>query len=611
MLKMKSYKVMINNDLDLLIGKDLCSPPLSQSLKGVPLKIKSGSPYESVPGVDTPDQNNLNLKTNQLKKMISNNVHILISYLGIQLKKQNLFLLPLGQGANKKRWFKTAIYSLLILVSIGFSSCVKDLTELNKDPNNSTEINPDLQFKYAVKRGMSGYLTSHHFKYNGLHQWVQYFATRGGVEPGNLYLSPSGGDSYWNESYVDAMNNANMIQKWATEGDGRQAKAAAAGIWKIYLMQTVTDLWGDVPFNDAFKGNPDLNFTPEYDLQEEIYISLNSQLKLFSETLANNSADEFFDEESDLLFAGDRNAWIRFANSLRMRVAIRMSAVKPDLASSIFQDLQSVVLIENWEQSAAFQFNSVFNKPLYEASVLRYQEGAAYINPSKFLVDLLLNSEDPRIDYILEKTSLSATFPFLDEYRGVPNLVPYTSDIWDHYNLDAQLGDPLGEWGDVSRVGNWFMNNERPMPLLTYSEVCFLKAEAALLGWWNEDAEELVREGVRTHMQYMNEWADEIEITDSEILNYLNQLGEINFETIQTQKYILLVYENVIEAYAEQRRTGYPTLLNYEEEPIDLDIFPYRLRYPYSEYTYNRVNYLNAVERQGADNQLTKLWWNQ
>jgi len=531
---------------------------------------------------------------------------------GFFIDSKNLFLLPLGQGANKKRLASKIKFSLLILLGLVFlSSCVKDITDLNKDPNNSTNVNPDLHFKYAVKRGMSGYLTSHHFKYNGLHQWVQYFATRGGVELGNEYPSPTGGDSYWNESYVDAMNNAHVIQRWAAEGEGRTAKSAAAGIWKIYLMQTITDLWGDVPFSEAFEGNPGLNFTPVYDKQEYIYERMNSLLQKYISDLQLTQNEEFFNEDSDLLFAGDRDAWIRFANSLRMRIAIRISGVQPELASSIFQELQGLPLIETWEQSAAFQFNSVFNKPLYEASVIRYQEGAAYINPSKFLVDLLVDSEDPRIDYILEKTSLSSTFPFIDEYRGVPNLVPYTSDIWDNYNLDAQLGDPLGEWGDVSRVGNWFMNNERPMPLLSYSEVCFLKAEAALLGWWNEDAEELVKEGVRSHMEYMNNWAKEVEITESEILNYLNQLGEINLETIQTQKYILLVYENVIEAYAEQRRTGYPVLLNYDEEPIDLDIFPYRLRYPYSEFTYNRDNYTKAVESQGADNQLTKLWWNQ
>lgn len=500
---------------------------------------------------------------------------------------------------------------LLFTVLMGFVSCVKDLTDLNTDPNNSTEINPDLQFKYSIKRGMSGYLTSSHLKYNGLHQWLMYFATRGGVEPGNEYPSPSGGDSYWNETYVDAMNNAHVILKWSVNGEGREAKAAAAGIWKTYLMQTITDLWGDIPYTQAFEGNPGLNFTPKYDEQEFIYKTMDSNLKLYANMLLQDQNDEFFDEESDLLFGGNKDAWYRFANSLRLRIAIRMSASNPDLAASIIQDLQSLPLIEDWNQSAAFQFNSVFNKPLYEATVIRYQEGAAYINPSKFLVDLLINSEDPRIHYMLEKTSLSATFPFIDEYRGVPNLVPYNSDVWEKYNLDAQLGDPLGEWGDVSRIGNWYLNNERPMPLFSYSEVCFLKAEAAIMGWWNEDAETLVKEGIRAHMEYMNEWAEEAIISESDILNYLNQLGEMNLENIQTQKYILFVYENVLEAYAEQRRTGFPVLLDYEEEPIDLDIFPYRLRYPYSEFTYNRDNYLDAIANQGPDTQLTKLWWNQ
>lgn len=503
---------------------------------------------------------------------------------------------------------KKNIYIWLVLGLVFMqTSCVKDLTDLNKDPNNSTEGNPELLFKYAVKRGNGDYLTASHLEYNGLQQWVMYMATRGGVEPGNEYPSPAGGDSYWNSSYIDAMNNAQVVIR-LTQGDSELANLnAAALIWKTFMMHRVTDLWGDAPYSQALQGNPGIEFTPVYDHQEAIYSQMLSDLE--NAVQAIDVSKPFIAVDADLIYGGEIENWKRFANALRFRLAMRISTINASLAESTIRSLESELLIENESQSASFLYNSVYNKPLYEASVTRYQEGAQYINPSKFLADLLINTNDPRIINILEKTSLSDTYPFIDEYRGVPNLLAYNSEEWDNYNLDAALGDPLGEWGDVSRVGKWFLNNDRPVQLIGFSEICFLKAEAVLKGWWTGDISKLFEEGINAHIAYMNEYSAETNISDMDILNYNNQFQDIDLEDIITQKYILFTYENVFEAYADYRRTGYPVLLDYFEEGIDLDIFPRRLRYPYSEYTLNRDNYLQAVERQGSDTQLTRIWW--
>ncbi len=501
------------------------------------------------------------------------------------------------------------IYLILIIVlSTAFHSCVKDLGELNKDPNNSTISDPDLLFKYAIKRGMGSYITNSNLEYNGLQQWMMYFAKRNGVEPGNEYPSPSGGDAFWNESYIDAMNNAEVIIREAGTAPEMTNKKAAAIVWKSFIIHRVTDLWGDAPYSEALSGNPNLEFTPVYDSQESIYTQLFQDLA--TAEAAFDGGMPFFTAESDLLFGGDISKWKRFANALRFRLAMRISVVNPTLSQQQLNDINPEELINDESQSAAFQFNSVFNKPLYEATVIRYQEGEQYINPSKFLTDLLVNSNDPRIKYILKKTSLSEAFPFIQTYRGVPNLLPYNSDIWENYNLDAQLGDPLGKWGDVSRIGEWYLNNDRPMPLFSYAEMCFLKSEAALNGSWPGDPMEYLKTGVRASMEVINAWAESPKISEIEISNYLNQLQTADLETIITQKYIHFTYENVIEAYADCRRTGFPVLLDYYGEPIDQAIFPKRLKYPYSEFTYNRDNYLPAIDQQGIDSQLTPLWWN-
>lgn len=499
---------------------------------------------------------------------------------------------------------------ILLIIGLVFSqtSCVKDITDLNVDPNNEQTADPHLVFKYSVKRGMGNYLTASHLEYNGLQQWTMYFASRGGVETGNEYPSPPGGDSFWNENYIDAMNNAQVIIR-ITEDDSELVNMkAAAIIWKTFLAQRITNLWGDIPYSDAMQGNPELDFTPKYDLQEDIYQTmlddLENAISLFDDSKS------FFNNESDLIFSGDIESWKRFANSLRLQMAIRISNVNSELSTSVLNQLHQLPLMESNMESATFQYNSVYNKPLFEAGNIRYDEGAQYINPSKFLVDLLLESSDPRIRFLVEKTALSTTYPFIDEYRGVPNLLPYNSEVWEDYNLDAQLGDPLGQWGDVSRLGKWYLNNERPFPILSFSEVCFLKAEAALKGNWPGDAMEFFKQGIRSNMEYINANTDaENQISETEILTYLNSFNEINLEKIITQKWILFAYENVFEAYADFRRTGFPVLTDYYGNAINQEIFPRRLKYPFSEFNLNRENYLNAVNNQGPDNSLTRIWW--
>jgi hypothetical protein len=479
---------------------------------------------------------------------------------------------------------------------------------LNVDPNNSTEADVDLMFKYSVKYGSGNYMTSSHMEYNGLHQWMMYFATRGGIEVGTEYTSPTGADAFWSDNYVYAINNAQIIIDKEGDEENLSGKKAAAMIWKCYLMQRLTDLWGDVPYSEAFKGNPELNFTPVYDKQEDVYASMLDELKEAVLVLSKN--ESFFTEENDLLMFGDKDKWIRFANSLRFKMAIRLSEVDPAYSNQILMELDNEALISSAGEECTFQYNLTHQKPLCEATGTRQNEGVQYINPSKYFVDLLNDLEDPRKKVYLEKTALSDIYPFIAEYRGVPNLLSYNSPEWENYNLDASLGDPLGQYGDVSRVGHYFTDNDRPVQLLSYAEMCFLQAEAALNGNWDGDALEYFKDGIRANMEYINEWADESDkISEFEIVAYINQFDQVDIETIITQKYLLFTFENVIEAFTEYRRTGFPILVDYSGEKINEDDFPNRLRYPFSEYTYNNENYLNAVADQGPDDLSTKVYW--
>jgi len=499
---------------------------------------------------------------------------------------------------------------LIIAAIVVLSSCKSDLTDLNVNPNDSLESDPELLFKHSVRRGMSNYLTATNLEYNGIAHWTMYFAARGGINENIPYVSPPGGDAYWQEAYVDAMNNAQVIidREESAEEDYSSLKAVAL-IWKTYIAHRITDLWGAIPYSQALQGNPELSFAPDYDTQKQVYEKMLSDLAIAVEQIENGTS--VITPEADLLFGGNLQGWKEFANSLRFRLAIRVSDVDGDMASAVLNELQSAELFQSNATSAEFQFNSVFNNPVNEAGNIRFFEGEQYVNPSKFLVDVLIDSDDPRIKFYLEEANLYNTFDFLDQYKGVPNLLSFNSEEWEDYNLDAALGDPNGEWGDVSRIGEFFMNNERPVPLLSYSELCFLQAEAVLKGLWNGNANELVREGVRAHMEHMNfhNYSDHENIDAGDIDDYVNGISGVDLEEIITQKWILLAYENTLESFAELRRTGFPTLVDFYGEPIDMSLFPKRLKYPNSEPTLNQENYLNALEQQGPDELTTPVWW--
>jgi hypothetical protein len=263
-------------------------------------------------------------------------------------------------------------------------------------------------------------------------------------------------------------------------------------------------------------------------------------------------------------------------------------------------------LISDNTQSAIFPFNTVVKNHVWET--MFRNESTNQNNPSKFFVDLVVSRNDPRSKIYFEKAPLSF-IPFIPRYKGVPNLLPNNHEAWNNYNLNASLGIS-GEWGDICKIGPWFLSNNTPGVFMSYAEVCFLKAEAALNGLWPGSADDFLAQGVRANMDFYNLWAtDEQLISNGEMLEYIGNLPAATLEEIITQKWLSFAYEQGYEAYAEYRRTGFPVLKDFFGNPVNAAAFPCRLPYPNSEFTLNRANYNQAVEHQGPDNATTRIWW--
>jgi hypothetical protein len=478
------------------------------------------------------------------------------------------------------------------------TACKKNLTELNINPNDPLTTDPNYLFRYALQQGMGNYnsdVTVHQWT---IDNWMMFMAARGGPEPGEEYIMPSGKDDLWNEQYSRALNNTQAIINLTGDDPGSVNMVAAAMIWKVYLFQRITDLWGDVPYSEALKGISELNLSPAYDPQKDIYEDMLGTLK--SAAGKFDTAKPFFNPEADLVYQGDINKWIAFANSLRLRVATRLNRVDFAKYREGLQELSNKPMISSNEGSAIFPYNSMSRSPLWET--MFRGESVVQNNPSKFLAGLLVNTGDPRVKLLLQKAPLSI-LPIFPPYNGVPNLVPDNDPVWNNYNKD-------GDWGDISRIGLWFLRDETPGIIMSYAEVCFLQAEAALNGLWPGDANELLKAGIRADIGFYRLYGgNEYAIPEQEVNNYLASLQLADLEQVITQKWISFAFRNGYEAWSDYRRTGYPVLLDYYGNPVNTTLVPVRMTYPYREYTLNREKYNEAVARQGADDAFTHVWW--
>ena len=450
------------------------------------------------------------------------------------------------------------------------TSCGK-FEDLNTNPNEPTVTNPDFLFTESIISGTGRFSTGVHTEIWTLMRWQMMMADSSGVPSLDAAYNFSGAwnDELWTELYTRGLAPCNEIIR-LTEGDPFLInKHSVARIWRAYLFHRLTDLYGDIPYSEALLGaepNGEAILTPGYDRQEDIYSDLLNEL---SEAVAAlESGGETFGA-ADIFYSGDVDAWRRFGNSLRLRLALRISNKKPELAEPVVRELMTQAdLISNNNQGALFRPIAGIWHPFFELD----NTGQGMYNPSQFLVDHLKATNDPRIGKLAEPTLESTLFGNPD-WTGIPNLQT-SSELSGFNSLNT------------SGVGNYFLDGARPGVTLGYAEVCFLQAEAAWRGWGDgQPASAYYEAGVRAHCEYLG-------VPDSSIVDFLAGPGAYDgtLENIITQKWLTFVYRDGYEGFAELRRTGFPALKEVNGTPLDLSTVPQRLLYPPSEINLNSAN---------------------
>jgi hypothetical protein len=290
----------------------------------------------------------------------------------------------------------------------------------------------------------------------------------------------------------------------------------------------------------------------------------------------------------DWIYQGDVISWRRFANTLRLRLALRIADAEPELAAQHGTSVLSEDdMISSNADGAYFPHSSFARGAFYEL----HNSGQGMRNPSHFFVETMKNDGDPRISWYAEYSPKSE-IQGAPDYVGVPNFL-----------LASEINpDELNSFS-TSYIGEYFQDEQREGLVMSYAESCFLQAEASLKGWGGSmSTEELYNAGVRAHMEYLDVNTDDI---DEYLMGSGQFIGAV--EQIAREKWKTFIYTDAIELYAEFRRTGLPVLTDEDGIEVDVDRIPRRFAYPNSELSLNGENVLAVGE--GINDFETPVWW--
>lgn len=522
--------------------------------------------------------------------------------------------------------------SLMATALLAMSACTGAYEDINSEPYTPDDLTPDDYSLGSALNNIAGSVVS-----ADVNKAQFTDCLLGGPLGG--YFSPA--KQAWNNSIqtydptddwtkvfmIDVpptlYSNLTMIKNFC-EVNATPVPEAIATIVKVAAMHRVTDTYGPIPYSAIENGG---NLNTYYDPVEKIYDLFFKDLSDAVKVL-NDNRGYALSPTADFVYGGDVNKWIRFANSLKLRLAIRIAYAAPDKARAMAEDAVNPVnggVIETNADNAAWNYFSTSESPLYTA-VNYNSNGSTTGGDTHAAADIIcyMNGyKDPRrsayFSESLWKDTDNKPVPFIGQRRGIRNPTYNTEWGFNFSGVKISANDPI----------KWF----------NAAETAFLRAEGiAIFGFdLGGTAEQFYNDGIRLSFeQYGASGAEEyLADNSSRPEAYVDPSGmnpwngslstitikwddnatkEEKQERIITQKWIAnWMIGN--EAWADLRRTGYPRLMpvayNGSGGILADDQTPARMKYPEQEYTNNasNINYAVANYLNGPDNMATRIWW--
>ncbi|WCL83047.1 SusD/RagB family nutrient-binding outer membrane lipoprotein [Saprospira sp. CCB-QB6] len=480
-------------------------------------------------------------------------------------------------------------------LALSITSCDKQFEELNTNPNQSSSTATSFLLTNAEKTMMD--LTwDEWFNSRRGNQLAQYWASNQYSNESRYQFRVGITNDYWSLFYARSLQDLQEIID-LNSGDNaadyvgfgkNENQIAIAQILQTWLFQNMTDCWGPIPYSQALKG---AEFPlPNYDSQEDVYVGMLATLD--AAIAAIDESDNSV--QGDVIYNGNMTQWKKFANALKMRVALRMADTNRGAEAQAAFEAAAPNSFTSNADNAIFPYQSSDPNINPQAEDYRTRNDFAASNT---MVDELLRLNDPRVGFYYEPASATGT---------------YVGEVYGLSESNAALTTDA----EVSQRSQSILANDAPGIFLDYAQICFMKAEAAARGWGvSGSAEDHYNAGIEASMNY---W-DDGSLSATDISNYIAQAdvdyntlignGETWQQVIGRQKWIAL-YMQGVQGWAEWRRLDFGILQSPADGTLDGTDIPTRMKYPLDEQTLNAESYADGVIKLGgADNQDTKLWW--
>jgi len=530
-----------------------------------------------------------------------------------------------------KNIFKNIIYIGLIL-AFSVSSCSQDSFDENYyNPESSVEADiPRLfsgmlfnQNKASANTIMPRYWNLYVFqlpmpgKYS---QLFGYTASNGRYEQQTAYTQ-----SRWQYYYTGPFASYTEMMKLynnLSTPEEQNGYNLFVQISKIFLYDQTTqmiDMWGDIPFSEAghVLTSSGVIQNAKYDDQKQLYYQFIDELKEIADYLNAYEGDSYYKpmfDKADIINLGNIEKWKIYANSLRLRLAMRISYVDETKARNVVTEILDAPnlypTVSNIENSIKIDARGAELRSVVGVDGIRNSFESPGFNyaPGFIINNLMKPSNDPRLRVLFSKNVDG-------EYLGLdPNLNITTQE--------DQIANNL-----ISRVDSatFSRNDKFPGIIISPAEIRFLKAEANERWGIGNAAKDEYEKGIRQSIEYwfyinsLNDNADgtsytpEVPPTETEILNLLSHpivaysgTQQQKLEKIGTQNWANFSVIQAPQAWAEYRRTKFPALVFANDNSSSQSIPPARLLYPENERTYNPINYEAVKSKDRVD---VKIFW--
>lgn len=506
-------------------------------------------------------------------------------------------------GLRNRRLRLAGLGAVLVF---GVGACdAEKLTRVNEDPNNPTSAPPQAVFTYATRIAMQRWFGSNPTNMRGPVLTAQHLAqVQYPDEDTYLRLDGTVTDGSFIGTYAQELKNFQAVVD-AGMTASEPLLWGPAQVMRSLLFGYVTDVWGDVPYSQALKGDTEeAIILPAYDSQQAIYAGLFADLGAAVTAIAGAPGTAVTLGAADPIYAGNSLRWQRLANSLRARHAIRLANVdqvgaRRELAAAIAAP--GGLIASNADNAQmVWPGDGIYNNPWAVNNRTRDDHRL-----SDRLMGQMLPYNDPRVPVYAQPTLASATNPTAPRYAGMPNAL--TASDAGNYSLTSSR--PGRVFYDTNRfcAGCTGLTGRFPSFIITYAEVSFILAEAAERGWIAGSAAAFYEQGIRASMA---QWG----VTDAAAITaYLAQPGIAYVPGTEGQRRIALqkwigLYSDGVTAWAEWRRTCVPATVIPGPAAV-INTVPRRYRYSTREHTANTANVEAAIARQGPDEFTTRMYW--